>query len=277
MALFQWGPNRYQPDPRITDHHFSFHQRRIALFIGLIALLMPLVLYSSGTWGVCGYQSISHYYYSRLMGGVFVGSLCVIGAFLLAYRGETTQENRLASLAGLCALFVAFFPTEGAGCEAESFVGRPFAEVSASESGTFSLSQPPGNPGSFFDMFVWSAEIHYASAAFLFGFLAWYSIFVFTRSSRKNKKSSGETTWQKKSRNSLYYASGVVIILSILAIGTNSLFGGDGGLAGWEENRLTFWFETFALWAFGFSWMVKGRFFFGVLADPGEKATLSTS
>lgn len=29
----------------------------------------------------------------------------------------------------------------------------------------------------------------------------------------------------------------------------------------WNDLRLTFVFETIALWAFGFSWLVKGRIF----------------
>ncbi|MEM1150592.1 MAG: hypothetical protein AAGI03_08540 [Pseudomonadota bacterium] len=271
MALFQWGPNRYEPDPEIIQSHFTFHQRRLALFVGLIALLLPVALYSSGSWGVCGYRSISHYYYSRLMGGVFVGSLSVLGAFLLAYRGETIQENRLASLAGVAALILAFFPTSDPYCEDEVFIGRPFAQISPSELEGFTLSLPPNAPASFFDMFVWSEEVHYFSAAFLFGFLAWYSIFVFTRPSKASEDTSGVATWQKKSRNVLYYASGAIILSSLLAIAMNSVFGGKAGLPGWHENRVTFWLETSALWAFGLSWMVKGRFFFGVLADPAER------
>ncbi len=60
--------------------------------------------------------SISHYYYSR-GGGVFVGALCAMAVFFLAYdfraRPGFEADNRLSNVAALCAALVAWFPTMG--------------------------------------------------------------------------------------------------------------------------------------------------------------------
>ena len=54
---------------------------------------------------------------------------------------------------------------------------------------------------------------------------------------------------------------------SLLAIALNKLLGFDG----WDEHNLSFWCETLALWFFGLSWLVKGRFFGRALLDEGER------
>jgi hypothetical protein len=38
----------------------------------------------------------------------------------------------------------------------------------------------------------------------------------------------------------------------------------------WDFYNLTFWFESLALWAFGVSWMLKGRFLDKLLLDARE-------
>ncbi|HEX6526577.1 MAG TPA: hypothetical protein VF070_42155, partial [Streptosporangiaceae bacterium] len=54
-------------------------------------------------------SSISAYYYTKV-GNVFTGALCVIGVFLLAYRFTAFAiDNAVTTLAGICALGVAFF------------------------------------------------------------------------------------------------------------------------------------------------------------------------
>ena len=46
----------------------------------------------------------------------------------------------------------------------------------------------------------------------------------------------------------------------------------------WNEINATFWCEAFALWAFGISWMVKGRFWDLLLRDErDEKPTVAAA
>ncbi|HEX2683398.1 MAG TPA: hypothetical protein VHL77_05680, partial [Ferruginibacter sp.] len=97
--------------------------------IGILGILLPFVL-AAGTWllGNCDelQPSISHYYYS-IMHIVFVGTLCVLGGFLITYRGTSRYkyENTVSNFAGICSFGVAVFPTDmqglanpdGRGCQ----------------------------------------------------------------------------------------------------------------------------------------------------------------
>ena len=42
---------------------------------------------------------------------VFVGVLCVLGGFLITYRGKQASESTLSNIAGCCAIGIASFPT----------------------------------------------------------------------------------------------------------------------------------------------------------------------
>ncbi len=59
---------------------FSISLRRVNQGVGWVALLLPfsllLVTFATNT---CFKTSISHYYFSRLGGDLFVGGLCFIG------------------------------------------------------------------------------------------------------------------------------------------------------------------------------------------------------
>lgn len=58
----------------------------------------------------CFQVSISAYYYTSAH-GVFVATLCSIGAMLIVYRGSTDTEDVLLNLAGVLAFVVAMVPT----------------------------------------------------------------------------------------------------------------------------------------------------------------------
>ena len=103
----------------------------MAAMVGIISLSLPLILLLGSVLGACYYDSISHYYYARFWGGVFSASLVFIGSFLIAYSGENRWENRLATLAGLCALSNALFPASHSGCEKQEFDGRAFLSFQA--------------------------------------------------------------------------------------------------------------------------------------------------
>jgi hypothetical protein len=85
------------------------------LRIGMIALLLMLI-FSVGyqawstTGGRCWLGSISAYYFTPAR-TVFVGSLCALGACLIAYKGHTPEEDVLLDFSGLLAFVVAMVPT----------------------------------------------------------------------------------------------------------------------------------------------------------------------
>jgi hypothetical protein len=93
--------------------------------------------------------------------------------------------------------------------------------------------------------------IHYSCAAAMFLLLAYFSLALFTRT-------GGNPTSQKLVRNRVYRICGTVIVACIALMGLYKLAGSPPALARWGA---VFWLETFSLWAFGFSWFVKGETF----------------
>lgn len=268
FSVFETGQGRYQPDPNFTysDGHpgYTLDQRRLAFWVGVVALGLPIVMLIGVITGACLYDSISHFYYAQFLGGIFIAALVFIGTFLLAYRGENENESRLATIAGIGALFVALFPTNGRGCDLDEFSGRALADFTLEDAANFVNVIPASEDNPFFELFRGSEIIHGTSAVLLFAFLAWYSFFVFTRVIDKiHLDDDGKLTSQKRNRNRIYRISGTVIVASMFAI----VIGHFLLRGGWNDYNLTFWFESFALWAFGVSWMVKGQFFGDALLD----------
>lgn len=256
------------------DPFFEIDQHRLASLVGLVALGMPIALILSiHLDDVCSFESISHFYYSGWPGTVFTGSLFFIGAFLLAYRGDVRSwwEGPLGFLAGLAAFGVAIFPTGGRGCEREQFVARPFAQVDVAESGVALV--PQSGTGAF-NYFPGAADIHLVSAGVLFVFLAIFCLVIFRRVTDSEHRIGGDPkadlTPNKRRRNRIYLISGLVIVAAVIAMGWNKFWPIDG----WVENDTTFYVETIALFAFGVSWLVRGRFFNLFLLDPTEAKTL---
>jgi hypothetical protein len=211
-----------------------------------------------------------------------------------------------ARVAGLCALGVAFFPTSFWGC---AYSGREVSRFLLT--GTRVTGPDPAQAYSIYDkgaavtgtatddfwasFGIWPTagdipwlihSLHYLSAAGMFLILGYFSMFVFTgvqsRYATTSRSLDGPITSRKWRRNALYRAMGGLIFLSIggLAVKLGMLewwYRGDPDAArafliGWDRFRLTFVFETVALVAFGFSWMVKGRLIPG-LDDLVEEAT----
>jgi hypothetical protein len=128
---------------------------------------------------------------------------------------------------------------------------------------------PANDPGGFFELFSNVGVLHFASAALLFSFFAFYTFFVFTRVIKdEHLDQKGVLTPVKKTRNGLYIGCGIVIVLSMAAMALHALIGGSWEW--WDENNATFWCEALSLWAFGLSWMVKGRFYGWALLDPRD-------
>jgi hypothetical protein len=95
----------------------------------------------------------------------------------------------------------------------------------------------------------WESVIHFSCAVALFLVLAYFSLLLFTRS-------KGHKTPRKKLRNRIYIACGAAILACIALIGLYNWW--------WRQTVLAtlnpvFWLESIALWAFGFSWFVKGE------------------
>jgi hypothetical protein len=205
--------------------------------VGIIGVSLPFVL-SLGNWLVfqsTGIEdSISYYYYTG-MRGVLVGSLWAIGIFLLSYRGYDIRDRIAGRLACFFALGVALFPT-------------------APTHGTCDVVHllPSGNGGN--DTTHAISLVHGTCATLLFLTLAYFSLFLFTRTHPGKKH---EMTRKKRERNIVYYVCGWIIVASIVAI--LILY------VGLNKCRLgpipvLFGFESIIVFAFGVSWLIKGEF-----------------
>ncbi|HEU0014097.1 MAG TPA: hypothetical protein VFQ45_10460 [Longimicrobium sp.] len=220
--------------------------------VGYIGLALPFALVAgenlrdrllsdAGRMGVLLESSISAYFHTG-MREVFVGSLCAIGVFLLAYRGYDRRDRVLSNIAGVCALLVALFPTFEASREASDTATR------APDSVTFFSGADAPDPHVV-------GYVHFAAAAAFFALLAWISLVQFTKSD------TSAPTREKRERNIIYRLCGWVILGCIAAIAVAKLLLDD---AAERSSHFVFWFEAIAVVAFGISWLVKGEAIAGV-------------
>jgi len=183
--------------------------------VGVLGVALPVVV---AVWGCMLTHpaqllpSISDYYSLRTR-DAFVGILFTIAWFMYTYRGYDRRDDIAGNLACVCALGVALSPNSGTPLE---------------------------------------AGVHFASAAALFLVLAYFSLFLFT-------KSGGSPTPRKRIRNGIYRACGVFMLACIALIALYKAVLHAPPLGGFEP---VFWLEALALWAFGVSWFVKGETLF---------------
>lgn len=221
--------------------------------IGYIAISIPfLLVVGSVLVGDCPeiQSSISDYYHTQ-MRDVLVGTLCAISLFLFCYTGYDRYDISATRLAAIFALGVALFPT-----------GFNDAMIDSCHA-VRSVSNPIVN------------KIHLISAFCLFLTLSIISLFLFTKSDRPK--------WQwgpnKKRRNRVYRRCGYVMLSCLfLLVGYFSLksgklqpfvqdtfvgyFASPEWLALMDRIDIIFWLETLMLFAFGISWLTKGKIFF---------------
>ena len=193
---------------------------RLRQLLGILGLILPFALIL-GLWLIFKVDqpgSISEYYYTG-MGDVFVGIMCAVGLFLIAYPGYDWWDEWSANVAGTGAIGVALFPTTEAG-QVATFIGT----------------------------------IHGISTALFFVPVACISLFLFTKTDPK----LGPMTRRKKMRNRVYIGSGIVIFVAIALMGGLGLLP-DDLRASLEAYRPVFWLETVAVLGFGTSWLVKGE------------------
>lgn len=111
-----------QPHTAGPARHKVMDYRALRAVIGGIVILLVPVVYI-GNWllfirhrGGCFYNpqwipgSLSGFYYTH-MRNLFVGAMCAVGVFFIAYRGHDKWDDRLTNVAGLAAICIALFPT----------------------------------------------------------------------------------------------------------------------------------------------------------------------
>jgi hypothetical protein len=153
--------------------------------------------------------------------------------FLLAYNGPEAIDTWTATIAAVCALGVAFCPTN---CEFDfdGVCSKVYLADSALRNG-----------------------LHYSFASVLISSFAFFSLLLFPRTP-KGVRAVG----QKKRRNAVYYVCGWLIVFSLFSIALSNFTPVFRWLGLDKFKQWTFVFETLALSAFGFSWLTKGQSIF---------------
>ncbi len=201
---------------------------QIRKIIGLLGMLLPVILVVGNYFlGNCTYiqMSISQYYYTDI-GDVFIGILFAISIFLFTYNGYDSRDNWAGNFACIFGLAAAIFPTN---------MKNPVPACN------FSLV-----PNPFPNYFQY---IHTGAAVVFFIILAYFSLFLFT-------KGEANPTSTKKTRNKIYKTCGYIIIACFLVLFL--IFINKSLKESLESYKPIFVLETIILWAFGFSWLVKG-------------------
>lgn len=216
------------PERHRSDMVLSYHRVRTAL--GLLGMALPLVLLIGGLLDYSRIEpSISDFYHTTYR-DIFVGTLCAIGVFLVCYRGygrgpgDVIDDDWLGTIAGTSAFGVALFPNES-----------PTAQIATMTQSIVGIGASP-----FF---------HYASALVFFTCLAVFCLSKFARTA-------------KPGRRRVYLGCGWIIVLCLIGIAGASyvkLYGAGSAQAAVVHYNLVFWFEAIGIWAFGLSWLVKGK------------------
>ena len=82
--------------------------------IGVLGIALPFILRIGSAIFPPDPYSVSAYYYSA-MRNILVASLCVLGIFLLTYRGYDKLDSRITNVCGAATIGVALFPTSNPG------------------------------------------------------------------------------------------------------------------------------------------------------------------
>jgi hypothetical protein len=213
------------------DHNrgLIFSYLSLRRIIGILGMALPIIVVAGGYIldGEVIQASISGYYYTN-MRDFYVGLLCAVALFLISYAGYSKVDNFTGTVSGIFALGMITFPTS-------KFSGEPM------KVGIFLIND------------IVSAYLHLTFAALFFLAMSFFSLFLFT------KRGPGVLGREKRRRNMLFRACGLVMLVSMVGIVVYSLGFKTSHVATFNPVLVM---ESIALFAFGVSWLVKGNTLF---------------
>ncbi|MDR3628084.1 MAG: hypothetical protein P4L45_14670 [Ignavibacteriaceae bacterium] len=195
-------------------------------FIGVLGIALPIIIVFGGFIqnGFVVLDSLSNYYYTN-MRDFFIGLLFGISIFLISYTGYEKVDNIVGNLSGIFAMGIVLFPVS-------MYCGR---EVKV---GIFLVDD------------TISGYVHLIFSALFFLSLSFNSIFLFT------KHGPGRISREKRHRNIIYRACGIIMVVCMLCIIIYTSFLKNTVV--WKIHPVLI-LESVALFAFGISWLVKGN------------------
>jgi hypothetical protein len=213
--------------------------------VGWIGTLLPVVLIVGNMilYTTVRPESMSGYYYTH-MRNVFVGSLCALGVFLIAYAGYDEWDRWITNIAGVGMLGVALFPTTPpvVSPSCPQIIGRThvvFATTTFVALGVMALrfaksEAAPAGLG------LWDSFRHGLG----FG-------------------PPGDPNPRNVRRNRICRSCGIgILTFVVLAAASNAL-----PQTFKSQSSILLWLEAVGVILFGFSWFVKGQTLFAYLKD----------
>ena len=199
-----------------------FDYRTLRLFIGLIAVALPIALpILAGHISFDQFlRSMSAYYHDKPR-DVFVGSLMGIAILLFAYNGKGPLDMKISKVAGIFCLGVAFFPTTPE-------MPTPYEQT--------------------------LGVLHNICAFGLFSMLVVFCLFLFPNSPRFMPKD--DRTAREARRDVIYHVCGWLIVACIVLIFISNFMSEELQ----QRYKPVFFLEWIALTAFGISWFTAGKY-----------------
>ncbi len=223
------------PECRTSDKDMIISYMRLRQLIGVLGIVLPFVCIAGGVFiaGERVQESISIYYYTN-MRDFFIGAMGGLSLFLFTYKGYCKVDDLVTTACAIMGLGLTVFPCMSA----------PGVELPV---GIFMINEST------------SEIIHSTFAGLFFFLLAMNSIFLFTRSDLQKH----EFLPEKKNRNSVYRACGIIIICSLALLGLIIWIKGKTYV---RAHRIPLFFEIIMLISFSISWLIKG----GVILNDVE-------
>jgi hypothetical protein len=226
--------------------------------VGWIGTLLPIVLLVG--LAISSSQSrpdsMSGYYYTD-MRNVFIGALCALGVFLATYDGYDDVDRWITNIAGLCALGVAFCPTKPPVC-ADGARVCPAPSVRH-----LSTSQQVVGDIHLFFAAVTFVALGLMALRFAKGGTTPSGLSTIDRIRYGlgfGPPTDGDQPQRYRGENLSYRVSGITILFCVILAALSNLLPASVN-AHWP---LLFIFEALAVFAFGFSWFVKGHTMAGI-------------
>lgn len=216
-----------------TNRELLISYTTLRKIVGILGIALPLILlFGNIIFGTSHgpQRSISHNYHTP-MGDVFVGLLCAIALFLFAYKGHEPIDGIMGNVAGLLGIAVALIP----------------CGPHLSDAGAIDRGLPEGYS---------LGMVHNITAGIFLLVLSYFSIALFTKTGKDEKP-----TAEKLKRNTIYKICGWLMVVCVAGCMVVMILTKDQEPEpDWVVKfSPIFWLETIALWAFGFSWLVKGE------------------
>ncbi len=222
--------------------------------VGWIGTLLPVVLISGNVmfFSTTLPDSMSSYYYTH-MRNIFVGALCALGVFLIAYAGYDDWDRWITNIAGIGAVGVAMCATKPTVCGPKGPCAAPAVRSMTTEQNVV---------GDIHLVFAVIAFVALGVMALRFaklpptdqprprGFLAWL------RSAFGVPQPGEPARTAADKRSAMIFRVCGVAILVCVVLGALSNFLPQSMK---NDAPVLFIFEALAVFAFGVSWFVKGQ------------------